>query len=48
MIYFERGSENADLGLAGLEEGLVTALDKLGIKGRVLAIPPDFTRPDHR
>ncbi len=44
MIYFERGSENADLGLAGLEEGLVTALDKLGIKGRVLAIPPDFTR----
>ncbi len=44
MIYFERGSENDDLGLAGLEEGLVTALDKLGIKGRVLAIPPDFTR----
>ncbi len=44
MIYFERGSENDDLGLAGLEEGLVTALDKLGVKGRVLAIPPDFTR----
>ena len=44
MIYFERGSENDDLGLTGLEEGLVTALDKLGVKGRVLAIPPDFTR----
>lgn len=44
MIYFEKGSENGDLGLAGLEEGLVTALDKLGIKGKVLAIPPDFTR----
>jgi nickel-dependent lactate racemase len=44
MIYFERGSENDDLGLSGLEEGLVTALDKLGVKGRVLAIPPDFTR----
>ena len=44
MIYFERGSENDDLGLAGLEEGLITALDKLDIKGRVLAIPPDFTR----
>jgi nickel-dependent lactate racemase len=44
MIYFERGSENDDLGLTGLEEGLVTALDKLDIKGRVLAIPPDFTR----
>ena len=44
MIYFERGSENDDLGLVGLEEGLVTTLDKLDIKGRVLAIPPDFTR----
>jgi nickel-dependent lactate racemase len=44
MIYFERGSENDDLGLTGLEEGLVTALDKLDVKGRVLAIPPDFTR----
>ncbi len=44
MIYFERGSEIDDLGLSGLEEGLVTALDKLGIKGKVLAIPPDFTR----
>ena len=44
MIYFERGSECDDLGIAGLEEGLVTALDKLGIRGRVLAIPPDFTR----
>jgi nickel-dependent lactate racemase len=44
MIYFERGSECDDLGIAGLEEGLVTALDKLVVKGRVLAIPPDFTR----
>ncbi len=44
MIYFERGSEHDDLGLPGLEEGLLTALDKLGVKGRVLAIPPDFTR----
>lgn len=44
MIYFERGSENDDLGLAGLEEGLLSALDKLDIKGKVLAIPPDFTR----
>jgi nickel-dependent lactate racemase len=44
MIYFERGSVRDDLGLGGLEEGLITALDKLGVRGRVLAIPPDFTR----
>lgn len=44
MIYFERGSVQDDLGLGGLEEGLITALDKLGVRGRVLAIPPDFTR----
>ena len=44
MIYYERGSENDDLGFVGLKEGLITALDKLGITGRVLAIPPDITR----
>jgi nickel-dependent lactate racemase len=44
MIYYERGSENDDLGLTGLEEGLVTALDSIAARGKVLAIPPDFTR----
>ena len=44
MIYYERGSENDDLGLAGLKEGLVTALDSISTRGKVLAIPPDFTR----
>jgi nickel-dependent lactate racemase len=44
MIYYERGSENDDLGLTGLKEGLVMALDSIGARGKVLAIPPDFTR----
>jgi nickel-dependent lactate racemase len=44
MIYYERGSENDDLGLTGLKEGLLTALDRIGVRGKVLAVPPDFTR----
>jgi nickel-dependent lactate racemase len=44
MIYYEKGSAHEDLGFTGLEEGLITVLDKLGVGGKVLAIPPDFTR----
>lgn len=44
MIYYQRGSENDDLGMDGLREGLFKALDKLGRRSKVLAIPPDFTR----
>ena len=44
MILYKRGSEQDDLGPEGLREGLFTALDRLGSRNRVLAIPPDFTR----
>ena len=44
MIYYERGSEDDILGSDDLKQGLHTALDKLGKRNRVLAIPPDFTR----
>jgi nickel-dependent lactate racemase len=44
MILYQRGSEKDDLGQEGLREGLFTALDRLGPRSRVLAIPPDFTR----
>ncbi len=44
MQYYVRGSETDVLGLDELREGLYTALNKLGIKKKVLAIPPDFTR----
>jgi nickel-dependent lactate racemase len=44
MIYFARGSENDVLQEADLKNGLFEALAKLGTRGKVLAIPPDYTR----
>ena len=44
MQYFARGSVNDVLGHDELKEGLFSALDKLGPRKKVLAIPPDFTR----
>ena len=44
MLYYQRGSETDVLTSAALEKGLNTALDKLGPRQKVLAIPPDFTR----
>lgn len=44
MIYFQAGSENTSLSNGKIREGLFTALDKLGRRNRVLAVPPDFTR----
>jgi len=44
MIYYERGSEYEVLSLGDLKKGLFTALEKLGKRKKVLAIPPDFTR----
>jgi nickel-dependent lactate racemase len=44
MIYFERGSESGYISSADLEEAVYAALQKLGDKKKVLAIPPDFTR----
>jgi nickel-dependent lactate racemase len=44
MIYYEQGSENTVLSDRDLKEGLFSALDKLGKRKKVLAVPPDFTR----
>src|ERR1017187_1039905 len=44
MQYFAKGSTNEVLGYYELKEGLISALDKLGSRKSVLAIPPDFTR----
>ncbi len=44
MIYFAKGNPNATLTEDDLREGLYSSLEKLGIKEKVLAIPPDFTR----
>ncbi|MGF7140077.1 nickel-dependent putative hexonate epimerase [Roseimarinus sediminis] len=44
MIYFESGSPTARLTDNDLKEALFAALEKLGAKNKVLAIPPDYTR----
>jgi len=44
MLYYSRGSENDNLSADDLKHGLCAALDKLGKKGKVLALPPDITR----
>ncbi len=44
MIYYQAGSENTVFGAKELENGLYTALEKLGPRKKVLVIPPDFTR----
>jgi nickel-dependent lactate racemase len=44
MIYYQQGSENTVLSNSDLKKGLFSALDKLGKRSKVLAVPPDFTR----
>ncbi len=44
MIYYQQGSENEVLSSDDLKAALFAALDKLGARQKVLAIPPDFTR----
>jgi len=44
MLYYEIGSKDLVLGLDDLKKGLFEALNKLGEKRKVLAIPPDYTR----
>jgi len=44
MIYFEKGSKQADLTATDLKNGLTEAFKKMGARTKVLAIPPDYTR----
>lgn len=44
MIYFEKGSADSILKDEDLKAGLFKALDNLGNKKKVMAIPPDYTR----
>ncbi len=44
MIYYEFGSKEANLTADDLKLGLFQALEKIGKKNKVLAIPPDYTR----
>jgi hypothetical protein len=44
MLLYSRGSESDALYEEDLKDGLSQAFVKLGVKKKVLAIPPDFTR----
>jgi nickel-dependent lactate racemase len=44
VLFFARGSGNDILKSADIKQGLFSALDKLGVRRKVLAIPPDFSR----
>ncbi len=44
MIYYAKGSVNEVLTEKDLSQALFSALEKLGTKKKVLAIPPDYTR----
>ncbi|RIJ45813.1 DUF2088 domain-containing protein [Maribellus luteus] len=44
MIFYEKGSTETSLLREDLKKGLFEALDKMGAKQKVLAIPPDYTR----
>lgn len=44
MIFYEKGSVSIDLSPEDLKSGLFEALDKLGERRKVLAVPPDYTR----
>ena len=44
MVYFKSGSEKTVLDSKDLESGIISALEKLGIRKKVLVVPPDCTR----
>jgi len=44
MIYYENGSSETALSAADLKRGMCEALEKIGERKKVLAIPPDYTR----
>jgi len=44
MIYYENGSTETNLTAKDLKQGLFEALEKMGEKNKVLAVPPDYTR----
>ena len=44
MLYYARGNEKDVLSHEDIKQGLYSAFEKLGMKNKVLALPPDFTR----
>ncbi len=44
MLYYSRGSATDVLSYEDMKQGLLEAFEKIGVRKKVLAIPPDFTR----
>lgn len=44
MLYYQIGSTELELSADDLKKGLFEALEKMGSRKKVLAIPPDYTR----
>lgn len=44
MLYYEKGSPTTALSHDDLKRGLSEALEKLGERQKILAVPPDYTR----
>lgn len=44
MVLYQRGSESDELSPADMKAALFEAMNKLGARRKVLAIPPDYTR----
>jgi nickel-dependent lactate racemase len=43
-LFFAAGSPSTEMSAEEIKAGLFAALDKLGVRTKVLAVPPDFTR----
>ncbi len=44
MIYFEKGGAEVELTRQEIQKGLYQALDRMGVRNKVLVLPPDITR----
>ncbi|MEE9431712.1 MAG: lactate racemase domain-containing protein [Melioribacteraceae bacterium] len=44
MLYYKQGSRNTVITSKGLKEALYEVYERMGVKKKVLAIPPDITR----
>jgi nickel-dependent lactate racemase len=44
MLYFSKGSPTTELSADDVRTALFEVFDRLGVKERVIAVPPDFTR----
>ena len=43
-LFFSAGSPSTEMSAEEIKAALFAALDKLGARTKVLAVPPDFTR----